>query len=374
MANAVDPREWLDSPDKRLPANSHVPADSRFRRIALIHDDIPPGAPPDAQDALVQRDAIARVLAAVSYRTVAAFPVDLDFDRLRRQLLAFRPDAVFNLSEAPGGKDRLIVFVPALLETLGLPHTGASANALFLAADKSLAKRLLSRHGVRTPGWFDEDSPKSGVLNPLYPHPFGRGGRVIVKSRWDHASAGLDDDSVWTLPGEEPPPAPGIRALLLRRLAEFREKHGSPALIEQYVEGREFNLSFLEHSHGLQCLPPAEMRFEGFGDRPRILGYSAKWNENSPEYRGTARTFDIPGEDRPLLDKMRRAAADAWEAFGLRGCARMDFRVDAAGDPWLLEVNPNPCLSPDAGFAAAAARAGLDYAGMVERLLANASA
>ena len=103
--------------------------------------------------------------------------------------------------------------------------------------------------------------------------------------------------------------------------------------------------------------------------KPRFVGYNAKWDESSFEYTRTPRCFDFPPEDASLLAELQRLSLRCWDVFGLRGYARVDFRVDADGRPWVLEVNTNPCLSPDAGFMAAAARAGLSCSDAVRRIV-----
>jgi len=143
---------------------------------------------------------------------------------------------------------------------------------------------------------------------------------------------------------------------------------GIPLFAEGYVEGREFNLSLLAG----EVLPPAEIRFEGFpAGQPKMVDYRAKWDEESAEYRHTVRSFAFSPADAPLLEELAAIARRCWQAFGLRGYARVDFRVDPRGHPWVLEVNTNPCISPDGGFVAAASRAGLDLPALVGRILAD---
>jgi D-alanine-D-alanine ligase len=104
----------------------------------------------------------------------------------------------------------------------------------------------------------------------------------------------------------------------------------------------------------------------------RIVGYRAKWAEESFEYRHTTRRFAKEKDDAHLLNRLREIALECWHVFDLRGWARVDFRVDADGRPWILEVNANPCLAPDAGFAAAVARAGMRSAEAMARILTDA--
>jgi len=147
---------------------------------------------------------------------------------------------------------------------------------------------------------------------------------------------------------------------------------GAPWFAEAYVEGREFNLAVLDGPAGAQVLPPAEIIFKDFPTgKPRILGYAAKWHEDSFEYTHTVRTFDFrlriapAAGDDPVGPDLLEAAAPA--RLGPGG-----FPVDAAGRPWILEVNANPCLAPDAGFAAALDRAQIPFAQAVGRILAAA--
>jgi D-alanine-D-alanine ligase len=157
--------------------------------------------------------------------------------------------------------------------------------------------------------------------------------------------------------------------VLAGALAEMERKFGD-CFAESYVHGREFNLSVLAGAGGPEVLPPAEIVFEAYPEgKPRIVGYRAKWDETSFEYTHTVRRFEFAGADAPLIGALGSLALRCWDLFGLRGYARVDFRVDESGGPWILEVNANPCISPDAGFVAAAERAGLSFEHVVERIV-----
>jgi D-alanine-D-alanine ligase len=189
-------------------------------------------------------------------------------------------------------------------------------------------------------------------------------GKWIVKSVWEHASIGLDETTQLLCDHAE-------RAATLLR--ERAPRLGGACFAERFIDGREFNLALLAAPGGPQVLPPAEILFEGYADQAlKIVGYRAKWDSDSYEFHHTPRRFDFPPEDAALLARLRDLALQCWRLFGLNGYARVDFRIDPAGRPWILEINANPCLSPDAGFAAALDAAGISYAGAVERILSDA--
>lgn len=326
-------------------------------KVALLLARPAPGAGPDDLDTLAQAEALARALAGMGHDVVRVH-FSLDLPATARELAALAPDAVVNLVESIAGSARFIHLAPALLEDLGLPFTGADQAAVLLSNNKLLGKRLLAPHGIPTPAWIDRVSLLRGGAMPA--------GKLIVKSVTEHASVGLDDECV-----VEPPDAAGLAAILDRQAA----RHGGEWFAESYAPGREFNLALLDGPEGPRALPPAEMVFTGLDpDQPRVVGFAAKWDESSPEYAGTVRSFDFPEGDSQLLDALGSLALRTWRAFGLAGYARVDFRVDGLGRPQVIDVNANPCLSPDAGFAAALARAGITYSQAVALILNLATA
>ena len=310
---------------------------------AIIHGNIPPDAPPDERDTLVQVEEVAAALRRLGYR-VTCIPLGLDLGRLR-SLRALAPAVVVNLVEALQGEGRLIHLAAEVLDTMGIAYTGAPATALYTTTNKLLAKALMRGAGLPTPDLW---SP-------------GAAGPFIVKSVHEDASIGLDAGSV--VPGDEVP------ALVARQ----RQRFGGAWFAERFIDGREFNLPLIEGEDGPELLPLGEMEFLDFLEaEPRIIGYAAKWDPTSSAYHNTPRTFDSRPGDGPLRQLMTALALQAWDLFGLAGYARIDFRVDTAGRPWLLEVNANPCLSGDAGYVAAADEAGLSQLELVRRIVAAA--
>ena len=330
--------------------------------IVVLHNAVAADAPLDERDVLVQAEAVVRGLTAQGHRA-ETLDCTLNLSDLRRRLDAMRPDTVFNLVEGLDGQSRLLPVVPAALEAWGRPFAGSGSAALWVTTHKVMAKERLAAAGISTPDWvgpFPAEMPWPGRS---VPQAISMDQRWIVKSLWEHASFGLDDD---------PLVYAADRSELMRVLHHRAPQLGGTCFAEVYIEGREFNLALLARPEGPEVLPPAEIVFEGYGpDRLRIVGYRAKWDEDSYEYRHTPRGFDFPERDAPLLARLRQTARACWHLFGLRGWARVDFRVDAEGRPWVLEVNANPCLSPDAGFAAALDRAGIDYGEALERILAD---
>ena len=155
-----------------------------------------------------------------------------------------------------------------------------------------------------------------------------------------------------------------------RRLHDRVKLTGRPAYAEEFIEGREFNLAMLTGPDGVEVLPTAEIDFSAFpAEKPRIVGYRAKWEADSFEYNNTPHIFEFSAADQPLLEQLDAIARKCWKLFMLHGWARVDFRVDQNGRPWILEVNSNPCLSPDAGFFAALRQAGVSFDEAIRRII-----
>ncbi len=305
-----------------------------MKRCTLLHQEVPAGAGPDEQDVLHAAASVATALRADGWE-VAAQPMGLDLAAAEAALRADPPDVVFNLVESLGGADVLAVAAPALLERLGLRFTGSGLAALALTADKRATRRALRAAGLPVP-----PGPEDGGTGPF-----------IAKHATAHASFGLGAHSVTaTLPEAKP----GWYA-------------------ESYIEGREFNLSLLaDGAGGAEALPVAELLFEDWpAGMPRILDYAGKWDTAHPLYQRTVRSFAVESD---LARRLQQLALACWQALGLAGYARVDMRLDANGIAYVIDVNANPCLSEDAGFAAAVAQAGLSFGEAIRRIVAEPAA
>jgi D-alanine-D-alanine ligase len=313
--------------------------------VLVLHETFGAGARPDEVDALVQVGQVTDAMNSLGWRT-RSLPIGLDLEVALSAIREQDADCVFNLVESLGGDGRLIHFLPALLASAKVTFTGSHADAIYLSSQKLLAKKIMQMHGIATPPFFNDNGAWNDDTETW-----------IVKSVWEHASFGMDDGCV--VSGSK-----NART----RMSDSRARLGGDWFAEKFVDGREFNISVLEQDGHPYVLPIAEMTFVGYPKgKPRIVGYAAKWDEDTPEYNATRRVF--PSLAASERDRLKAIVQECWNAFGLRGYARVDFRLDATGKPWVLEVNANPCLSRDAGFAAAALQAGFSYERLIERVV-----
>ena len=312
-------------------------------------------------DVLAQVRAVTDALHHLGHHT-EVLACDLNLASVADRLGKLKPDLIFNLVESLAGSGRLIHCFPAFAGYLG--------DALHRRIGRSALSDIQQSIG-QNPGLTTGACPRPNGsvfcgIGPgcVLPDEADRPRRWIIKSVWEHASMGLDETAI----------VEGMQTHLLPvMMAERAPQLGGACFAEAFIEGREFNLSLIGCHGGPKVLPPAEIIFEGFADdRPRIVDYSAKWHEESYAYHHTPRHFDFEPHETPLLARLTATALKCWDLFELSGYARVDFRVDADNRPWVLEINTNPCISPDAGYAAAVERSGMTYDQAIELIVASA--
>lgn len=295
-------------------------------------------------DALDAALAVAGALESLGFTTEIT-QVALDLASIET-LPSRRPLLIFNLVDAINCDGRFAPLVPARLDALGIAYTGCSTSALFETLSKVGTKLKLAHAGLPTPEWSTDGTGLNGDA------------RVIVKALWEHGSLGLDETSVMRC-------ADAPRVLAARTL-RLKTEH----FAEAYIEGREFHLALLERISGVEVLPIAEILFGGLEARaPKIVGYDAKWTPGSAAYIGTLRHFGLEQEEPELAKTLKQFALASWTLFGFSGYARVDFRVDPTGEPFIIDVNPNPYLTSDTEDAAAAAEAGLSYQDLISSIV-----
>jgi len=265
-------------------------------------------------------------------------------------LLEISPRFVFNLCEELNGKSELEMCVAGLLELMGIQYTGSNPLALGLALDKFHVKQILRPAGVPTARGY--------VCSPGQQPAIPRGMRfpMLVKPSRQDASLGINSNSVCHDAGA-----------LEKQIRYIHDVYEQEALVEEYLDGREFNVSVIG-DHDPEVLAISEIDFGGLPeDEPKIVSYRAKWDEESPLYSST-KPICPANLTKRLENRIKDIALRSYRCIGCRDYARVDMRTDARGSLYVLEVNPNPDISPKAGFARAARAAGYTYAEMILRI------
>jgi D-alanine-D-alanine ligase len=267
-------------------------------------------------------------------------PVGRDVAAVVELVRRRRPDVVFSMVESVAGESRLEAAVAYLWEWLGLPYTGSPPVALALALQKPLARAVLVDAGVAV--------PRGAVLERGDEPLDGLGYPVIVKPTREDGSHGIRSASL-----------AATEAAARERARYVIERYAQPALVEEFVDGREFNVSLLGPAEAPVVLPLREIRYTLPPGLPRLMGYEAKWKPETVEYRETLpATVDDPPE---LVESISSTARAAYTALGVRDYGRVDLRLDGAGTPVVLDVNPNPDIVPGGNFGLAATALAAGY-------------
>ncbi len=315
------------------------------KRCCILYNQPRENALPDELDVLDQVEYIEKNLDKLGIETYRK-GITLNFMNEVAELAANKPDFVFNLVESINNKGELCYFVPALLNMHSIPYSGNPVEAMFITTSKSLTSKTLKKAGINNPGGYFPSQ-----WNQLI-----KGNTYIIKPIWEDGSLGITGESVFVYTPE-----------FSEKLKTFNDTHW---IIEDFIDGREFNISVLAGENGPEVLPPAEMVFHNFESHmPKIVDFRAKWEEGTFEYENTRREFPNEKLNSSLREKIMLAALECWKVFGLKGYARVDMRVDKKNDPFVIEVNANPCMSPDSGLVAATVAAGLPFPDVLLRII-----
>jgi D-alanine-D-alanine ligase len=283
--------------------------------------------------------------------SAVVLPLQRSFLRFLDRMKKLNFDVLINLCEGFRGRPQLEANVAAALELLEAPFTGNSSRTLALCQDKYKTKAILNAHGLPTAKARLMTAAEE--INDLrFP--------LFVKPNAEDASLGIHADSVVA-----------DQESLLRQVDRLLRTYQQPVLVEEFIDGREFNVAVFDN-HELQPLPVSEIDFSGMpASAPRICSYEAKWFEDHEFYSHTVPICPAKiGEETRA--KLQATALAAFRATGCRDYARVDFRMDRDGNAAILEVNPNPDISLNAGYARALKAFGLDYKMFWHQLIENA--
>lgn len=314
-----------------------------MKRCCIIYNEPSPGALADELDVLDQVEHIEKHLIELGYEVKRKGITDRFMDEIA-VVAAEKYDFVFNFVETINNKGELNYFIPAVLNLYSVPYSGNPLEAMFITTNKILAGKTMTEAGVGHPMSY-----KVSQWKELIP-----GRKYIVKPIWEDGSLGITADNVFIC-------SPGFE----QKLEDLDDSHW---FIQDFIDGREFNMSVLGGSKGPEVMPPAEIVFVDFDEsRPKIIDFKAKWEMDSFEYINTPREF--PDLDQALVKKLKDTATNCWNLFGLRGYARVDVRTDSDNNVYVIEVNANPCISPDSGYVAATKQGGYKFTEVLQRIL-----
>jgi D-alanine-D-alanine ligase len=289
-------------------------------------------------------------------RKVGHNPVYVRLDGTRESLIELarsQTDLLFNLVESFAGDDSQDTNIAGYLELLGRRFTGAGSSGLYLAQDKTLAKKIFTFHGIHTP-YF------TTVYRGRLEHSHDIQFPVIVKPAREDGSIGIQFDAVCSSIKE-----------LMERIDYIHAEFDSPALIEEYIEGRELYVGVLGNERP-QALPVVEMDLSKLPKgTPKIAGSEVKWEEDTEAYK-TTKPFFPEDLEEATVTRLQETAVQAFTALQLRDYGRIDFRLAPDGTVHVLEVNPNPYLLSSAELSMAAKEAGRSYHELVAEIVDSA--
>ena len=321
------------------------------RRVTIVYNQPrPSAAATNEQEAVFGVIKTVRAVTA-SLRTaghrVQHLPVASLADILE-QVGSIRADVIFNLFEGFVENPLSEARVAAILGESGIPVTGCPARSLELGLNKATAKTLLLSAGIKTPDFQ--------LLNPLTLPAFRLGFPSIVKPVDADASHGITSQSVVH-----------DAAALAAQVTRVCVAHGGNAMVETFIDGREFNAGIIGNQK-CRVLPISEIDYRLPQNHPHILTYAAKWHPESVDFAGT-----IPICPAPITDELRglitSVSLNAYQMLGCRGYGRIDLRLDSSGSVNVIEMNPNPDISPDSGMVRQLTAAGLDYDDLIDDIL-----
>ncbi|HRZ87702.1 MAG TPA: ATP-grasp domain-containing protein [bacterium] len=321
-------------------------------RIAVLHDSRPPAkaSEPGAEPVIYVEDEVAEALAALGHEPKRV-AVNHNLKALIDTIQEFKPGLIFNLTESFMGDNTMEAHIVALLDMLRIPYTGSNPSSLIINNDKGIQKKLLAYHGIMTPEFAIFPVGRSAPVPDTLRFP------LIVKPMKEDASIGIHECSIVK-----------NADALVERVKFVHANRGQPALVEEYIEGREFYVSIVGNEKPV-AFPIVELDLSGLPDsKPKIASFRVKWNEAYRDKMGIRSVFptDLKNEVR---DKINKVCLSAYKILGVQNYGRIDIRLSPENDVYVLEANPNPYISDGEDFANAAEQAGMNYPALIGRIV-----
>ncbi|MBN2076519.1 MAG: ATP-grasp domain-containing protein [Dehalococcoidales bacterium] len=297
---------------------------------------------------LTEASAVKGALLESGYQ-VACIPLSLPFEEARESLWQLKTDLVFNLFEGFPGYPETEADICQVLTDLGLPYTGCPPQALRLALNKAETKSLFNAGEIGTPGFQ--------LLSPGTLSNFSLEFPCIIKPNSEDASHGITEDSVVN----------DCKEMETQIQKVTKQYSTGEALVEEYIDGREFNTTVTGNNRK-QVLAISEIEFSLPPGLPSIITYAGKWEAESQYYKGTKPVCPAKVTENEK-QRIIEIAEKACTITGCRGYARVDMRMDRQGRIYVLEVNPNPDISPDSGATLHANTVGMTYTEFIRSLV-----
>lgn len=324
-----------------------------YEGTSVSIDDVPQAIDMSEYGVLDEMKSIERALKPLDYN-LKIVPVALDINKLINELRENAPDIIFNLCESVDGDPTQEMNIAGLFELMKIPYTGSRAFTLGLALNKPLVKSILSYNGIPTAKYFVANTStgyhKNGHLFPM-----------IVKPSREDASIGITNESIVTNDAE-----------LKRRIEYVLDEHKQPALVEEFIDGREINVSVVGNDE-LITFPISEIDFSRLpDDLPKIISYNSKWMYKTIEFAGTKAVCPAENLSARDINIIQETAKKVYRLLGASDYARVDMRFKN-GIPYVLELNPNPDIASDVpedtGFTRSAKAHGWEYTYLIQQII-----
>ena len=316
-------------------------------KVIILYGKLSQNPNNDELDVIEEVAIVKKSLKSLGYET-QELVFDLDLYKVQQQLVELKPRFVYNLVETIDNCGELHFVAPALLDFLKIPYTGVQSEQLAITTNKVLTKKILKSNNIDTANWFLLDQLELLEDDKMY----------IIKPTKEDGSLGIHGESVFK--GSE-----------RNRFTNLEDKNRY--FIEEFLPGREFNISVLGGKDEPEVLPLAEMLYHNYPeDKPKVMGFAAKWEEDSFEYNNTSRTYDYEFVHPEFEDEIKELCKKCWHAFNLKGYIRIDIRLTSDNVPHVIEINGNPCISENGGFYAASKKAGYKFNDVMKRIVADA--